>query len=196
MSAEHDSPAKAKSDRIYASGTHGSECTARVLLEYAHLLPAAGSALDLACGMGGNALLLAAHGLRTCAWDISRGALDALAIRAEALGLQLRVEQRDAVARPPEPDTFDVIVVSRFLDRTLISHLCSALRDRGLIFYQTFINEKTQDLGPRNPDYRLGANELLRLFKSLHILVYREEGTTGDTARGFRNEALLVAQRR
>ena len=48
---------------------------ARVLSEYQHLLPTTGRALDLACGLGGNALLLAARGLETWAWDIANVAL-------------------------------------------------------------------------------------------------------------------------
>jgi len=40
-----------------------------VLSENLHLLPARGCALDLACGAGANALLLARHGLETHAWD-------------------------------------------------------------------------------------------------------------------------------
>ncbi|HEB99563.1 MAG TPA: SAM-dependent methyltransferase, partial [Thiotrichales bacterium] len=49
-----------------------------VLVENRHLLPAVGEALDLACGLGGNALLLARHGLRTTAWDLSPVAIERL----------------------------------------------------------------------------------------------------------------------
>jgi len=37
--------------------------------------------------------------------------------------------------------------------------------------------------------------ELLSLFQALHVLVYREEGQVGDTTRGWRHEAMLVAQK-
>ena len=110
--------------------------------------------------------------------------------------LDITVMQRDAVRVPPDPGSFDVIVVSRFLDRGLIPNIINALRDQGLVFYQTFIKEKQADIGPHNPDYLLDANELLELFKSLHIILYREEGKTGDMSRGFRNEAMLIARKR
>ena len=42
---------------------------AAVLTEFDHLLPAGGDALDVACGLGGNALHLARCGLSTRAWD-------------------------------------------------------------------------------------------------------------------------------
>ena len=46
-----------------------------VLQDYVHLLPDSGRALDLASGLGGNAIFLAQQGLNTVAWDISRLAL-------------------------------------------------------------------------------------------------------------------------
>ena len=187
---------RAKWDRIYTDGAEKSVETCRVLSSHSHLLPAEGEALDLACGRGGNALYLAARGLVTHAWDISPVAVKALSDRARRNGLPLVAQQRDVSAHPPEPETFDIIVVSRFLDRTLAPAICAALRERGLLFYQTFIREKTADTGPNNPAYRLEANELLRLFQSLHLIYYHEEGNVGDTSRGFRNEAMLVAQKR
>ncbi|MBI2970384.1 MAG: methyltransferase domain-containing protein [Gammaproteobacteria bacterium] len=185
-----------KWNRIYAAGSHGGEAAAaRVLVENLHLLPEAGDALDLACGEGANALLLARCGLDTSAWDISGVVLKRLAERAESAGLSLRIEQRDVSARPPGAACFDVIVVKRFLDRALVPSLLEALRPGGLIFYQTFIREAVGRGGPSNPAYRLDRNELQALFSPLRLLVYREEGAVGDTARGFRNEALLVARK-
>jgi len=103
--------------------------------------------------------------------------------------------QRDVVREPPEPDSFDVIVVVRFLDRRLTRHIIEAIRPQGLLYYQTFIRDKVDDTGPTRPDYLLEVNELLELFNALTIRLYREEGGTGDPGRGFRNEAMLIAQR-
>jgi len=171
----------------------GTAEATRVLAENRHLLPAAGEALDLACGLGGNALLLARHGLRTTAWDLSPVAIDHL--RREAAGLPLRAEVRDVVAVPPAPGSFDVIVVSRFLERDLCPALMAALRPGGLLFYQTFTRDKAGPGGPTNLDFLLAENELLRLFADLRLRVYREEGSIGDIGQGLRNEALLVAQK-
>ena len=191
-----DQDAAAKWDRIYSQGGHDFAGAARVLIEFQHLLPPSGDALDAACGVGGNALLLARLGLRVHAWDISRTAIDQLAGRAAASGAILLTEQRDVATAPPAPGSFDVIVVSHFLDRGLVPHLRNALRPRGLLYYQTFLRESCSDRGPHNPDYRLGANELLRLFAGMHIIYYREEGRVGRNGEGFRDEAMLIAQRR
>lgn len=185
-----------KWDHIYTDNDKDTGKPCRVLSSHYHLLPPTGDALDLACGRGANALFLAARGYATRAWDISGVALERLADRARRLGLPLKTEQRDVTASPPQPASFDIIVVSRFLDRTLAPAICAALRERGLLFYQTFIRENVSDFGPHNPDYRLRANELLHLFQSLHVIYYHEEGTTGNTERGFRDEAMLIAQKR
>jgi tellurite methyltransferase len=168
---------------------------ARVVAEHLHLLPRQGTALDLACGLGGNALALARAGLKTYAWDYSREAIERLAQTARRTGVRLHTEVRDAIARPPEPQSFDAIAVSRFLERDLAAPLVTALRPGGVLFYQTFIRDRVDDSGPRSEAFRLADNELLRLFSDLRILAYREEGTVGDTGRGFRNEAMLVACR-
>lgn len=168
---------------------------ARVLSENVHLLPHRGTALDLACGLGANALLLAGRGLQVYAWDSSSVAIDKLRALAQARSVTLEAEVRDVVQRPPEPGRFDVVVVSHFLDRGLIPHLIAALRAEGLMFYQTFTRRRLDGHGPRNPDYLLGDGELFAMFSPLQLMVYREEGIVGDTERGFRGQALLVARK-
>ncbi len=164
-----------------------------VLTENAHLLPDRGRALDLACGLGGNALYLARRGLQVSAWDLSPVAVAALV--ASAGGLDLSAEARDVTAHPPPPDLFDVICVGHFLERALCSHIADALRPGGLLFYQTFTRERVDDGGPSTASFRLETNELMRLFSGLILRFYRDEGCIGDTGRGFRNYAQMVAQR-
>ena len=185
-----------KWDKKYLNNPSKEAQPATVLTENQHLLPKQGRALDLACGRGANALLLAQHGLETHSWDISEVVIEQIKEKQTNLNLMLHPLQRDVADSPPEPDSFDVIVVSRFLERKIISELISALRSNGLIFYQTFIQVKVSDAGPKNPDYLLASNELLKLFNSLHIVFYREEGTIGNIEQGFRNEAMLIAQKK
>lgn len=173
----------------------GTPTAARVLVENRHLLPKAGRALDLACGLGGNAFLLAEYGLETWAWDIAETAIARLLQAARQQHLLIRAEVRDVMAAPLPAETFDVIVVSRFLERSLALPLCTALRPAGLLFYQTFTRQAVDDFGPKNPAYRLEPQELLRLFHPLRLVVYREEGLLGDTTHGWRNEAMFIGQK-
>lgn len=169
---------------------------AEVLLRNAHLLPAAGDALDLACGRGANALWLAEHtALRVHAWDFSPVAIATLEAAAAARGLRIATAVRDVVARPPAPDSCDVLVVTHFLDRGIVPALRAALRPGALLLYQTFGREAVSTRGPSTPEWRLARNELLALFAGLVVRAYREEGTLGDTGRGVRDLAYLVAER-
>lgn len=166
-----------------------------VLQEFAHLLPASGEALELACGLGANSLMLAQMGLDTSAWDISDVAVEHLRAEARRRGLMLHAEARDLLASPPPPGRFDVVVVSRYLERPLMPAILRALRPGGLLYYQTFVAERVSERGPPDGPYRLSPNELLELCRGLRILAYREEGRVGDPSGGLRDEAYLVGQR-
>lgn len=172
------------------------ESPALVLQQNAFLLPNTGSALDLACGIGSNAIFLAKSGLNTSAWDISAIAIESLQSYSQENNLGITAEARDVEQQPPAVNSYDVICVSYFLERSLAIDIINALKPNGLLFYQTFIEEKVTDAGPSNPEYRLQENELLTLFSPLHILSYQEHGKVGDIKKGFRDAAMLVAQKR
>lgn len=168
---------------------------ALVLAENTHLLPVRGRALDLACGLGANALLLAELGLAVSAWDLSPVAVGRLRKEAGCRGLSVDARVRDVQADPPDAEAFDVVVVAHFLERGLAPAIASSLRPGGLLFYQTFVREAVSECGPSKPGYRLETNELLRLFPCLVLRAYREEGRVGDLTRGVRDVAMLVAER-
>lgn len=186
---------KNKWNRIYLA-ENDVQCPATtVLFENSFLLPEQGLALDLACGLGGNAIYLAESGLQAHAWDISSVALDKLQARAGAAGLSIATRETNIGPKAFAENSFDVIVVSRFLDRSCCNAIMGALKPGGLLFYQTFIVDKVSLVGPSNPQYLLTVNELLVLFNGLRIVIYQENGLLGDTRFGLRNEAQLVAQK-
>jgi len=150
----------------YAYSNHSKPEPADVLVKCATFLPASGIAIDIACGLGGNAAYLANKGFKVFAWDISSEAIDN--IRSPNITTQVR----DVVSRPPEPESADVIVVSRFLDRDLCPHLFTA--------------------GLSNPDYMLAKNELPALLASL-IPCHVYESEVDD--RGF-SEAQFVGRKK
>lgn len=186
-------PAASKWDRIYAERSDPGQASP-ILSAHIHLLPAQGNALDLACGLGANALLLAESGLDTQAWDISPVALKRLDSLASAREIPLRTLVRDIESCPPEPASFDVIVVSDFLYRPICNAIAAALKPGGLLFYSTWSVRKVSSQGPSNPDFLLQPNELLRLFPHLQVRCYREDGRAGDLSRGDRDRAHLIAQ--
>lgn len=184
-----------KWDARYQQSESDLPVAAEVLSQNLHLLPKTGSALDLACGRGGNALLLAARGLTVKAQDISPVVIAQLQQTAQKLNLAITAEASDVLATPPAAEQYDVLVVSYYLERSLATQLINALKPGGLLFYQTWCRQKTTGRGPSNPDYLLADNELLALFADLKVRVYREEAQLGDIAAGCRDVAMLVAQR-
>lgn len=155
---------------------------AEVLTRGERWLPGNGKALDLACGRGASALWLQARGFETHAWDISQTAIAQLQARAGGQALQAIV--RDVEKRAPQPASFDVIVVCRFLHRPLCPAIADALRPGGMLFYQTFTH------GLSNPDYLLEPNELLTLFPTLNVSWYFE---APEVVQG-KAQAMLIAQ--
>ena len=186
---------KNKWNKYYSSNIKTPAPPSEVLFFNQHLLPPKGVALDLACGYGSNSICLANNKLNVTAWDISHLALEELSIRSKDLGLVINCETRDVLQYPPEPNTFDVIVVSKFLDRQLIKHIRQAIKPNGLIFYQTFMKNRVDKLGPKNPNYQLDGNELLEFFNDWKLIFYREEDKIGNLKIGFRNQAMIIAQK-
>ena len=179
----------------YAWSGGGIPAPAQVLSQGARWLPDAHTgtgtgtpivrrALDLACGRAGNGHYLAQRGFHVCAWDVSDTVIDEIRSRQPALIAETEV--RNVSLQPPAPASFDVIVVSRFLDRQLCPAIAEALTPDGVLFYQTFVQ------GLSNPDYMLAHNELLSLFGQLHVLEYHEP----ETDENGKAEARLVAKRK
>jgi len=166
-----------------------------VLKNHASFLPQQGKALDLACGLGANALFLAEAGLITSAWDSSDVAISRLEKVALKRQINLSSQVRDVCLRPPEENSFDVIVVSFFLHRPLFPELIAALKLNGVLFYQTFVVAGPNSKGPRNPNYRLNSKELLLLTKPLKVLYYAEPNTSLKENEALADQALLIAQK-
>ena len=140
------------------------------------------TALDLACGRAANAEWLGLQGYHVSAWDISETVIADIQQRpATRIAL---AQVRDVSAQPPAPLSFDIIVVVRFLDRSLCPAITAALKPGGTLFYQTF----TQGLS--NPDYLLKRNELPSLFEPLCVLDYHES----ELDESGRAEARLIAR--
>lgn len=147
-----------------------------VLLErYGHLF-SGGDALDLACGRGQNSLLLAGLGYRVLAVDVSPVALNSARQAAELYGLNKNIQFRqvdlDEWAIPTE--SFDLIVVFRFLDRNLFPAIKHALRLGGGLLYSTRnigVLEREPDT---NPAYLLQPGELRTIFGDWEIIFYED----------------------
>ncbi len=168
-------------NKVYAEKSASDAVAASVLQMHIELLPKQGRALDYASGLGGNAQLLAAHGLQADAYDLSPVAMDKLRQYADETGLPVDTFVLDLEQSPlTESTTYDVIVVSYFLHRNSLRMLADLLKPGGLLFYQTFSGEPFEQCGPSRPEFRLARGELLEVFKDLQLLFYREYDAVCD----------------
>ena len=168
---------------------------AAVLTDNDNILPIEGIALDLACGLGTNSLFLAARGLEVHAWDISKVAVSHLAERAGSLGLniQTRVINITAAALPVE--SYDLVITSHYLDRSLPPAILDATRPGGLICYQTFTAEKQINIGPGNPVFLLQPNELQSFVPDCEILAFKDESHNANRDDPLAGRSFIIARK-
>ena len=152
-----------------------------LLIEQAPLLPR-GDALDVACGLGQNALWLAARGNRVTGIDGSAVGLRKAAQAARAAGLPVRWLCADLDWFTPAAASTDLVVVVRFLDRALLARLVRALRPGGLVFYRTFNVNRLREDGRFTRAYLLECGELRSLLGGLEVLAGNDEPGMADTS--------------
>jgi SAM-dependent methyltransferase len=168
------------------------------------LLPL-GPALDLACGTGRHALLLAARHQPVIAVDSSAVALEILERRARAShsavrrveraaqlanrrhGIQLWHADLEEVSLPSQ--AFSLILWVNYLQRSLFPQIERALVPGGVLLFETYTKAQLDfPGGPRNPNYLLELGELRTAFPALRGLFYRE-------LRAGKGIASLIAQK-
>jgi len=146
------------------------------LLDNRDLLPSAARTLDVACGRGRHALMLAAAGFPVRAVDRDAGLVEALSATAQRLGLPLRAAVLDLETGTADLGTeaYDLVLVFNYLHRPLFPALLRALAPGGLLLYETFTIEQARRGKPTNPDFLLKAGELRERVAPLVVLRERE----------------------
>ena len=154
---------------------------------------APGETLDLACGGGRHARLLAALGHPVLAVDRDAASL------AQAAGPGITTLQYDLEAEggawPFAPGRFAGIVVTNYLHRPLFAHLAGALAPNGILVYETFALGNERFGKPSSPAFLLAPGELLDVAArhGLKVLAY-EDGII-ETPRPARVQRLCAAGR-
>jgi len=147
------------------------------LIGNADLLPSGGRVLDVACGRGRHALLMASAGFEVRAIDRDAEAIAFLRDTAARLSLKIDTDVIDLETDPP-PDlsagAFDAVLVFRYLFRPLMPRLRDALKPGGRLFYETFTTRQAERGHPKNPAFLLRDEELAELMTPLAILRARE----------------------
>lgn len=156
-------------------------------LEQACETLAPGTALDIACGSGRDAVFLAAAGWRATGVDILPDALEMARDleRRYAPGCSavdwrvVNVEDRADGARLGGP--FNLVTCFRFLHRPLLAQVDRLLLPGGIFLMETFTTLHRERHGkPRNNVFLLQPGELPGLLTSLKLVSY-DEAWRGDT---------------
>jgi tellurite methyltransferase len=143
-----------------------------------------GRALDLAMGRGRHASAIAEAGFRVFGVDQNLDALRRAAATAAARGRRIRAWCADLTRGSLPVSTFDVIVVTRYLQRDLFPSLVEALVPSGVLVYETFtIGQLAHGTGPTSPDHLLEPGELKRALQALEAMFYEEVSAPEAVAR-------------
>ena len=147
------------------------------LIRHVQSLPP-GNALDLACGLGHNAIWLAQQGWRVEAADISPVGLALAATLAERSGCpSVSWIAADLDFFEPRAASYDLMAIFRFLDRQRLPKMVErVLRPGGILIYETFSRGhlSRQDNHLKNPLFTLGPGELPTLFPGLTVIATEE----------------------
>ena len=136
-----------------------------LLVNNASLLLGKGNALDLASGVCNNALYLASLGYNSFAVDGSHTALQFGKRKAIANNLPLHCFAADLDTYPLVDGFFDVIIVIKYLNRSLVTSIKNAVKQDGLVLFKTF-NRRFLDEKPSfSEDYVLKDGELSDWFR-------------------------------
>ena len=172
----------------YQAGEQVEKSPPQLVVEFAGSV-APGSALDLACGPGRNALYLAELGWRVTALDGSPVAIDLLRARAHPR-IDARLVDLEATGLEIAPETFDLVLSSYYLQRSLIPKIQAGARPGGIVIAIVHLADADQ---PQGTPTRARPGELSGFFEGWKIL-HAYEGQSREACHQ-RPVAELVAQK-
>mgnify|MGYP001232797368 CR=1 FL=1 len=142
------------------------------LVENFHLLPK-GKVLDIAMGEGRNGVYLAKQGFDVLGLDISEKGLEKAHRLAKKNNVNIETQVVDLEDFELEPNTYDVILCTYYMQRDLYKKFQSALKLGGMIVVETY-NVDYLKYARFNRKWALDTNELLDIFKDMRIIRYQD----------------------
>jgi tellurite methyltransferase len=135
----------------------------------------AARALDVAMGRGRHAVPLALAGFRTFGVDVKIDAVRDAMRAATAAGVAVLGWCADLTRSGLPAACFDVVIVTRYLQRDLFTSLRSTVVPGGVVLYETFtVAQRDLGRGPTSPDHLLEPGELRSRFDGFDVLFYEE----------------------
>src|SRR5262245_20017305 len=135
-------------------------------------------------GRGRHALPLARAGFRVFGVDNKCDAVRDAIGTAAAEGLLIRGWCADLTQHPLPRSWFDLVVVTRYLQRDLFPSIRDAVKPGGYVIYETFtVAQRALGVGPTSPDHLLQPGELRRRFDGFGVEFYEEASAPEAVAR-------------
>ena len=156
---------------------HGTEAPSDWITRWAHLVPAGGTVLDVACGMGRHTRHFYASNHPVASVDYSQTAIDSVAKIAKAVCADI-----EAGPWPFAGRAFAGVVVTNYLWRPLLPTLVQSVAPGGALLYETFAAGNETVGKPSRPDFLLQPGELLRACGELRVVAF-EDGFVDNPPR-------------
>jgi tellurite methyltransferase len=180
-------------DERYAKREHINDQPHPLITKFVSDFPA-GSALDVACGLGRHAVWLAERGWQVTAVDSSAVAMQILEEHSRGAGLSLNLVtadlERDAFVI--ERESYDLIVVCNYLQRDLFPSIKAGAHVGGIVIATIPMVDNDPNIKPMNPAYLLNPGELRAEFTGWDV-IHSFEGKLPNT--GQRATADIVARK-
>ncbi|MBW2454800.1 MAG: methyltransferase domain-containing protein [Deltaproteobacteria bacterium] len=177
-----------KWNRKFGEGSHTSSEPSSFLVAQANQLPTRGRALDIAGGVGRNALWLAERGLEVTIADNSDVGLLMARERATEAGLTLHTELVDLEQEPLPDGPWDLVTKVLYMQRSLFATIPEVLRPGGLLVcIQPTVANLERHAKPPRPHLLL-PGELREFVQGLEIIELVEDWS----ADGYHDACVLA----
>jgi len=167
---------------------HGTEAPSPWVQRWAHLVPARGSVLDIACGRGRHMRWFAERGHEVTGIDRDADALATLHDTGRCMEADI-----ENGPWPLAGETFDGVVVTNYLWRALLPTVVASVAPGGVLIYETFAMGNETVGKPSRPDFLLRPGELLQACEGLRVIAY-EDGFL-DAPQRFVQRVAAVRER-
>ena len=168
------------------SARHGSEPVSAWVQRWSSLVPAGGTVLDVACGLGRHTRWFLARGHRVFAVDRSAAAIDGVrALAPSGIGerLETRVADLESGPWPFAGQRFDAVVVTNYLWRPLLPVIVDSVAPGGALIYETFAAGNEAYGKPSRVDFLLQSGELLVACAGLRVVAFEDGYLDGPPRR-------------
>ncbi len=157
---------------------HGSDSPSAWIQRWAHLVPAHGTVLDVACGQGRHLRWFAQRNHPVVGVDRSQAAIESIADLVTTGHAETVLADLEGGPWPlsigAQVRTFDAVVVTNYLWRPLLPAIVASVASGGVLLYETFAAGNETVGKPARPDFLLQPGELLRACQGLRVVAFED----------------------